>query len=315
MKIFKNITETIGNTPLLRINSIDSGKATILCKLEYSNPLGSLKDRIALKIIQEAADSGKLPPGGIIIEATSGNTGLGLAMAAASLGYKLIIVMPESMSIERRKLLSHLGAKIILTAADRGMAGAVAKAEELAGTLPDAFMARQFENQANPNAHLESTGPEIWKDTDGKIDIFVAGVGTGGTLNGAGNFLKKQNPQIRLVAVEPAASAVLSGEKAGPHGIQGIGAGFVPKVYDGKIIDEIIQVKDEDAFEYARMAAKLEGILCGPSSGANLYAASLLAQRPENAGKTIVTLACDTGERYISTSFFEYTSVIRGFDK
>jgi len=313
MRIFNNVTETIGKTPLVRINYLHSSDATILCKLEYFNPLGSVKDRIALRIIEKAVESGKLVPGGIIIEATSGNTGLGLAMVAASLDYKLIVIMPESMSIERQKLLSHLGAKIILTAADKGMKGAVEKAEELSITLPNAFVARQFENPANPDTHQVSTGPEIWQDTDGKVDIFIAGVGTGGTLNGVGNCLKKHNPKIQIIAVEPASSAVLSGEEAHSHEIQGIGAGFIPDVYDEYIVDEIIKVGDKEAFEYARLAAKKEGILCGTSSGANLYAACQVAQRPENTGKLIVTLAPDTGERYISTSLFEYSSVIHTF--
>ena len=312
MNCYDNVTDTIGNTPLVRINNLDSGKAEVMCKLEYFNPLGSVKDRIAREIVDEAVAAGKLQPGGIIIEATSGNTGLGLAMIAASRGYKLIIIMPESMSVERRKLLTHLGAKLVLTPADKGMSGAVARAEEMGRILPGAFIARQFENAANPTAHYKATAPEIWKDTDGKIDIFVAGVGTGGSINGIGSYLKEQNPNVKIVAVEPESSAVLSGENPCPHGIQGIGAGFIPQTYNGKVVDEILKVKDEDAMEYARMAAKQEGILCGISSGANLYAACLLGRRKENEGKIIVTLAPDTGERYISTPLFEYSSAIKG---
>ncbi|MDD5727968.1 MAG: cysteine synthase A [Victivallales bacterium] len=311
MKCHDNITETIGNTPTIRIHNFGIDKAVIVCKLEYFNPMSSVKDRIALEILEQAIKSGKLKRGGIIIEATSGNTGLGLAMVAASRGFKLIITMPESMSVERRKLLTHLGAKLVLTPAKKGMSGAVAKAEELGRILPGAFIPRQFENAANPAAHFKTTGPEIWRDTDGKVDIFVAGVGTGGTLSGTGSFLKKQNPAVKVIAVEPDASAVLSGASASPHCIQGIGAGCVTKVYKKKIVDEIIKVKDKDALEYARKAAKAEGILCGISGGANLYAACLLARRPENEGKLIVTLAPDTGERYISTELFEYSSIIR----
>jgi cysteine synthase A len=283
-----------------------------MCKLEYFNPLGSVKDRIAREIVDEAVHTGKLKPGGIIIEATSGNTGLGLAMIAASRGYKLIIIMPESMSIERRKLLTHLGTKLVLTPAEKGMAGAVAKAEEMGRMLPGAFIARQFENAANPAAHYKSTAPEIWHDTDGRLDIFVTGVGTGGSINGIGSYLKERNPDIKIVAVEPESSAVLSGESPCPHCIQGIGAGFIPQTYNSKVVDEILKVKDDDALDYARMAAKKEGILCGISSGANLYAACLLGRRKENEGKLIVTLAPDTGERYISTPLFEYSSVIKG---
>ena len=312
MNCYDNVTGTIGNTPLIRINNLDSGKANIMCKLEYFNPLGSVKDRIAREIVEEAVKAGKLKPGGIIIEATSGNTGLGLAMIAASRGYKLIIIMPESMSVERRKLLTHLGAKLVLTPADKGMSGAVAKAEEMGRILPGAFIARQFENAANPTAHYKGTAPEIWNDTDGKIDIFVAGVGTGGSINGIGSYLKEHNPDIKVVAVEPESSAVLSGENPCPHAIQGIGAGFIPQTYNGKVVDEILKVKDNDAMEYARLAAKREGILCGISSGANLYAACLLGRRKGNEGKIIVTLAPDTGERYISTQLFEYASVIKG---
>ena len=312
MNYYDNVTDTIGNTPLIRINNLDSGKADVMCKLEYFNPLGSIKDRIAREIVDEAVSAGKLQPGGIIIEATSGNTGLGLAMIAASRGYKLIIIMPESMSVERRKLLTHLGAKLVLTPAEKGMPGAVAKAEEMGRILPGAFIARQFENAANPAAHYKGTAPEIWRDTDGKIDIFVAGVGTGGSINGIGSYLKEHNPDIKIVAVEPEASAVLSGESPCPHGIQGIGAGFIPQTYNEKVVDEILKVKDDDAMKYARMAAKKEGILCGISSGANLYAACLLGRREENEGKIIVTLAPDTGERYISTPLFEYSSVIKG---
>ncbi|QSH40646.1 cysteine synthase A [Lentisphaerota bacterium ZTH] len=306
MKYFHDITGTIGNTPLVRINRLDKGHGTVLCKLEYFNPLSSIKDRPAMNIIDEAIEAGKLIFGGTIIEATSGNTGLGLAMVSAALGYRLIIVMPESMSSERGMLMRHLGAELVLTPAEEGMAGAVAKAEELGRQIPNAYMARQFNNPANPNIHYSRTGPEIWRDTEGRVDIFVVGVGTGGTITGIGKFLKEKNPSIKIVAVEPEKSAILSGGEAGPHSIQGIGAGFVPENYDAEYTDEVITVSDEEAIAFSRKAAATEGILTGISGGANLKAACLLSERPENIGKMIVTIAPDTGERYLSTRLFEH---------
>ncbi|MCP3967664.1 MAG: cysteine synthase A [Lentisphaerae bacterium] len=305
MKYFHDITGTIGNTPLVRINRLNKGHGRVLCKLEYFNPLSSIKDRAAMNIIDEAIEAGKLIFGGTIIEATSGNTGLGLAMVAASLGYRLIIVMPESMSKERRMLMRQLGAELILTPANLGMEGAVAKAEELGREIPNAYMARQFNNPANPNIHYSKTGPEIWRDTEGIVDIFVAGVGTGGTITGVGKFLKEKNQSIQVVAVEPEKSAVLSGGEPSPHGIQGIGAGFVPENYDENFVDEVVTIGDMEAIEFSRMAAANEGILTGISGGANLKAACLLSERPENIGKMIVTIAPDTGERYLSTPLFE----------
>ena len=305
--IYKSVTELIGRTPLLETVNIEKDrelKAKVLVKLEYFNPAGSVKDRVALNMIREAEKAGKIGPGAVIIEPTSGNTGIGLAFLSAVRGYRLILTMPETMSIERRKLLAQLGAEIVLTDGKKGMSGAIEKANELAASMESAFIPNQFENPANAKAHYETTGPEIWADTDGQVDIFVAGVGTGGTLTGVGRYLKEKNPQVKVVAVEPATSAVLSGKPAGPHGLQGIGAGFVPGVLDRDLMDEVIGVNDEDALQAAQKAAKTEGLLVGISSGAALFAAEQLAKRPENAGKTIVALLPDTGERYLSTALF-----------
>ncbi len=302
--IFENITATVGFTPLVRINKLGSGKAAILGKLESFNPAGSIKDRIALAMIESAEEKGLIKEGTIIIEPTSGNTGIGLAFICAAKGYHLILAMPESMSIERRKLLEVFGAEIVLTPAEKGMTGAIQEAEKLVTENPNAFMPQQFKNPANPQIHRETTAQEIWADTDGKVDIFVCGVGTGGTLTGCGEVLKQHNKDLKVVAVEPKDSAVLSGGKAGPHKIQGIGAGFVPDVLNVKIIDEIIQVSNGDAIETARQLAFKEGILGGISSGAALWAAIQVSRRPENEGKTIVVILPDTGERYISTEMF-----------
>ncbi|MBS7328011.1 MAG: cysteine synthase A [Oxalobacter sp.] len=306
--IAKNATDLIGNTPLLELSryAANNGlEATILAKLEYFNPAGSVKDRIAKAMIDAAEADGKLIPGkSTIIEPTSGNTGVGLAAVAAARGYRIIITMPETMSIERRKLIKGYGAELVLTEGAKGMKGAIAKAQELAQTIPDSFIPLQFDNPANPAIHKKTTGPEIWKDTDGKVDIFVAGVGTGGTLTGTGAYLKEQNPNIKVVAVEPATSPVLSGGKSGPHKIQGIGAGFVPAVLDTKVYDEIIPVPNEAAFETAKALAHTQGVLVGISSGASLWAATQLAKRPENKGKVIVALLPDNGERYLSTALF-----------
>ncbi len=308
MTIYSKITELVGNTPLVEISRFSDGrghKARVLAKLEYFNPAGSVKDRIALAMVEDAEKRGLLKAGSVIIEPTSGNTGIGLASVAASRGYRAIFTMPETMSVERRKLLKAYGAEIVLTEGAKGMKGAIAKAEELAKTIPGSFIPGQFVNPANPAAHFASTGPEIWRDTEGKVDIFVAGVGTGGTLTGTGKFLKSKNPAVKVVAVEPKGSPVLSEGHAGPHGIQGIGAGFVPDVLDTKVYDEIIPVTNEDAFATGRDIAKKEGFLVGISSGAALWAASELAKRPENAGKTIVVLLPDTGDRYLSTALYE----------
>lgn len=304
MKTAQSIEELIGTTPLLTLNRHATAHgltAPIVAKLERANPGGSAKDRVALYMINEAEKSGKLKPGGTIVEPTSGNTGVGLAVIGASRGYKVILTMPETMSIERRKLLALLGAEIILTPGKDGMNGAIAEAKRICAATPGSIMAGQFENPANPLAHYSTTGPEIWRDTDGKIDIFVAGVGTGGTISGVGRYLKEKNPTVRIVAVEPAESPVLEGGAAGAHGIQGIGAGFVPETYDASVVDEVVAVKSEDAIAATKEIARTEGFLIGISSGAALAAATELASRPENKGKVIVALLPDTGERYLST--------------
>ena len=307
MKVYEKITDLIGGTPLLELKNYESQKelsATILAKLEYFNPAGSVKDRIAKAMIDDAEARGELKPGSVIIEPTSGNTGIGLAAVAASRGYKIILTMPETMSVERRNLLKAYGAELVLTEGAKGMKGAIEKAEELAKEIPGGFIPSQFTNPANPKAHIATTGPEIWNDTDGKVDIFVAGVGTGGTLSGVGKYLKSQNPNVKIVGVEPAGSPVLSKGIAGPHKIQGIGAGFVPATLDTDIYDEIITVENEDAFATGRALARGEGLLVGISSGAAVYAATELAKRPENKGKIIVALLPDTGDRYLSTPMF-----------
>lgn len=306
--IYTSADQLIGKTPLLELTHIEKSlglKAKVVAKLEYFNPAGSVKDRVAKEMIDEAEASGKLKSDSVIIEPTSGNTGIGLASVAAARGYKIIIVMPETMSVERRQLISAYGAEIVLTEGAKGMKGAIAKAEELAREIPNSFIAGQFVNPANPKAHRENTGPEIYDDTDGAVDIFVAGVGTGGTVTGVGEYLKSRNPAIKVVAVEPAGSPVLSAGSAGSHKIQGIGAGFVPKVLNTEIYDEIIPVSDENALATGRLIAKSEGVLVGISSGAAVFAATELAKRPENAGKTIVALLPDTGDRYLSTSLFK----------
>lgn len=303
--IAPDITATVGNTPLVRINNLPHGAAELLAKVEFFNPGGSVKDRVGIEMISAAEQAGELAPGGVIIEPTSGNTGIGLAIAAAVKGYQMILTMPDTMSVERRKLAAAFGAKIVLTPGDEGMAGAIRKAGELAAATPGSFIPQQFANPANPAAHEKSTGPEIWRDTDGKVDIFVSTVGTGGTLTGTGAYLKQKNPDIKIIAVEPDTSAVLSGGEPGLHKIQGIGAGFIPEVLDTALIDEVIAVSAADAGDAARNAAKQEGMLVGISSGAALYAAQVVAKRPESAGKTIVVLLPDTGERYLSTWLFE----------
>lgn len=305
--IYKGALELIGNTPLVEMTNIEKElklEATILAKLEYFNPAGSVKDRVAKAMIEDAEERGILKEGSVIIEPTSGNTGIGLASIAAVKGYRMILTMPETMSVERRNILKAYGAEVVLTDGSKGMAGAIEKAQELAEEIPDSFIPGQFENPANAAAHRVSTGPEIWNDTDGQVDIFVAGVGTGGTLTGVGEYLKSRNPEIKVVAMEPASSPVLSEGKAGAHKIQGIGAGFVPEVLNTEIYDEIITIENEDAFEKGKLIAKQEGILVGISSGAALSAAILLAQRPENKGKTIVVLLPDNGDRYYSTPLF-----------
>ncbi len=307
MRTFDKITDLIGSTPILKLNNyiaLNELPANIYAKLEYFNPAGSVKDRIAKAMIDDAEAKGALKPGAVIIEPTSGNTGIGLAAVAASKGYRIILTMPETMSVERRNLLKAYGAELVLTDGAKGMKGAIAKAEELAQQIEGGFIPSQFTNSANPTAHFNTTGPEIWEDTDGKVDIFVAGVGTGGTVSGVGKYLKSKNPNVKVVAVEPAGSPVLSKGVAGPHKIQGIGAGFVPETLDTKIYDEIIAVENEDAFATGRTLARKEGLLVGISSGAAVYAASQLAKRPENKGKNIVVLLPDTGDRYLSTPMF-----------
>lgn len=307
MRVYRKITDLIGGTPLLELTNYEKANelnAKIYAKLEYFNPAGSVKDRIAKAMLDDAEEKGLLKPGAVIIEPTSGNTGIGLASVAASRGYKVILTMPETMSVERRNLLKAYGAELVLTEGAKGMAGAIAKAKELAEQTPNSYIPSQFTNPANPAVHLKTTGPEIWADTDGKVDIFVAGVGTGGTLSGVGAYLKSQNPNVKIVAVEPATSPVLSGGKAGPHKIQGIGAGFVPEVLNTKVYDEVIAVENEDAFATGREIGRSEGVLVGISSGAAVYAAIQLAKRPENAGKNIVVLLPDTGDRYLSTPLF-----------
>lgn len=307
MKTYNNITELVGKTPLLRLTNYireNSLEADIYGKLEYFNPAGSVKDRIAKAMIEDAEAKGLLHPDSVIIEPTSGNTGIGLAAVAASKGYRVILTMPETMSVERRNLLKAYGAQLVLTEGPKGMKGAIAKADELAKETPHSFIPSQFTNPANPTAHFATTGPEIWEDTDGKVDIFVAGIGTGGTISGVGEFLKSKNPNIKVIAVEPATSPVLSKGVSGPHKIQGIGAGFVPETLDTKIYDEIIPVENEDAFRTGAAIARREGVLVGISSGAAVWAATELAKRPENKGKLIVVLLPDTGDRYLSTPMF-----------
>ena len=307
MKIYEKITDLIGSTPLMELKNFEKEnnlEAKVVAKLEYFNPAGSVKDRIALAMLDDAEAKGLLKPDSVIIEPTSGNTGIGLAAVSASRGYRIILTMPETMSVERRNLLKAYGAEIVLTDGAKGMKGAIEKAEELAKEIPNSFIPGQFVNMANPQAHLKTTGPEIWKDTDGKVDIFVAGVGTGGTLSGVGEYLKSQNPNVKIVAVEPAGSPVLSKGTPGPHKIQGIGAGFVPDTLNTKIYDEIITVENEDAFATGKALARKEGLLVGISSGAAVHAASVLAKRPENKGKLIVVLLPDTGDRYLSTPMF-----------
>lgn len=308
MAVYEKITELIGKTPLLELKNFEKNnglKAKILGKLEYFNPAGSVKDRAALAMVEAAEKSGEIKEGTVIIEPTSGNTGIGLASVAASRGYRLIITMPETMSAERRMILKAYGAELVLTDGAKGMKGAIAKAEELAEEIPDSFIPGQFKNKTNPEAHRKTTGPEIWDDTEGRVDIFVAGVGTGGTVTGVGEYLKSKNPNIKIVAVEPAASPVLSGGAAGPHKIQGIGAGFIPENLNRDIYDEIIQIENEEAFAFGREVARSEGFLVGISSGAALAAAKKLAERGENEGKIIVALFPDTGDRYLSTALFE----------
>ena len=307
MTVYKAISDLIGNTPLVELTHIEEKEgldSRVVAKVEFFNPAGSVKDRIAKKMIEDAEKAGKIKPGATLIEPTSGNTGIGIASVAAAKGYKAIMTMPETMSVERRNLLKAYGAKVVLTDGKTGMKGAIAKAKELAATIPNSFIPSQFENPSNPQAHYESTGPEIWKDTEGKVDIFVAGVGTGGTVSGTGKYLKDQNPNVKVIAVEPATSPVLSQGYAGPHGIQGIGAGFVPNTLNTSVYDEVFTVTNEQAYETGRLIAHNEGMLVGISSGAATYAAIQIAKRPENKGKTIVVLLPDTGERYLSTPMF-----------
>lgn len=307
MKIHEKVTDLIGGTPLLELKNYEKAKnipAKIIAKLEYFNPAGSVKDRVAKAMLDDAEEKGLIKQGSVIIEPTSGNTGIGLAAVATSRGYKTILTMPDTMSVERRNLLKAYGAEIVLTDGAKGMKGAIQKADELAAQAPNSFIPKQFENPANPKAHFDTTGPEIWNDTDGKVDIFVAGIGTGGTISGVGEYLKSKNPNVKVVAVEPAGSPVLSQGKAGPHKIQGIGAGFVPETLNTEIYDEIIAVENEDAFATGRAIARSEGILVGISSGAAVFAAAELAKRPENKGKIVVALLPDTGDRYLSTTMF-----------
>ena len=307
MAVYTSIDQLIGNTPLLELSNIEKNldlKAKVLVKLEYFNPAGSVKDRIAKAMLDDAEAAGKLNKDSVIIEPTSGNTGVGLASVAAARGYRLIITMPETMSVERRLLMKAYGAELVLTDGAKGMKGAIAKAEELTAEIPNSFIAGQFTNPANPQAHIKTTGPEIWNDTEGKVDVFVAGVGTGGTVTGVGKYLKSQNPDVKVVAVEPASSPVLSKGTAGAHKIQGIGAGFVPDTLDTSVYDEVIAVENDDAFETGRLVGHSEGVLVGISSGAAVWAAIELAKRPENEGKTIVALLADTGERHLSTPLF-----------
>lgn len=307
MRIFKTASELIGRTPLLELSNIEKDEklsANIYAKLELFNPAGSIKDRVAKAMIEDAEEKGILKEGSVIIEPTSGNTGIGLASVAAAKGYKLIITMPETMSVERRKLIASFGAELVLTDGSKGMNGAIEKAEELSREIPNSIVAGQFVNPANPKAHFLTTGPEIWEDTDGQVDILVAGVGTGGTITGIGEYLKSKNPDIKIVGIEPTDSPVLSGGKAGAHGLQGIGAGFIPEILNTEIIDEIITVSTNEAYEASRMMAKREGVLVGISSGAALHAALLLAEKPENKGKNIVVILPDTGDRYLSTDLF-----------
>lgn len=306
-RIYKSVDEFIGNTPLMEVTNLEKDQnleAKVLVKLEYLNPAGSVKDRVAKSMIEDAEERGVLKPGATIIEPTSGNTGIGLAAIAASRGYRLILTMPETMSVERRNILKAYGAEIVLTEGAKGMSGAIAKAEELAASIEGSFLAGQFDNPANPTAHRKSTGPEIWEDTEGAVDLFVAGVGTGGTITGVGGYLKEKKPGLKIVAVEPSDSPVLSGGKPGPHKLQGIGAGFVPKVLDTEVYDEIMQIGSEEAFAAAKLFAHKEGILVGISAGAALHAALEQAKRPENKGKTIVVLLPDSGDRYYSTPLF-----------
>lgn len=307
MNYYHSVSELVGKTPLLRLSNIEKANdlhVTLLAKLECMNPAGSVKDRVALSMITDAEKSGRLAPGGTIIEPTSGNTGIGIAALASAKGYRVIITMPDTMSVERQRLMKAYGAEVILTDGKLGMNGAIAKADELAKEIEGAIVAGQFVNPANPFAHYQTTGPEIWTDTDGEVDVFVAGAGTGGTVTGTGRYLKEQKPAVKVVAIEPATSAVLSGGKAGAHGLQGIGAGFVPVILDTAVIDEVMPITDEAAYEAVRALARLEGVLAGISSGAALSAAVELAKRPESAGKTIVVLLPDTGERYLSTALF-----------
>ena len=306
-KIYTSTLELIGNTPLVEVKKIEAAEgleATLLVKLEYFNPAGSVKDRIAKAMIEDAEEKGLLKEGSTIIEPTSGNTGIGLAAIAAAKGYRIILTMPETMSVERRNILKAYGAEVVLTDGTKGMKGAIAKAEELAKEIPDSFIPAQFDNPANWKAHYKTTGPEIWKDSDGKVDLFIAGVGTGGTITGAGRYLREQNPDLKIIAVEPASSPVLSGGKAGPHMIQGIGPGFVPKVLDTSVYDEVVTVKNEDAIETGALFGKKEGVLVGISAGAALWAAIQEGKKEENAGKTIVVILPDSGDRYLSTALF-----------